>query len=357
MNSSFRFIRALKRQPVDCTPVWFMRQAGRYLPEYRAIRERMGGFLGMCKTPSIAAEITLQPLKRFALDAAIIFSDILTIPDAMGLGLYFAAQEGPHFERPIRDWRAVEQLHTPCPEADLGYVMEAIRLTVKECNAKTPVIGFCGSPWTVATYMVEGQGSRTFATIKTMMLNEADMLKMLLQKVTAASCHYLEAQIQAGVSAVMIFDTWGGVLSGAAYREFSLHYMQEIVHYLKAKAFTREIPVILFTKQGGQWLEAIANTGCDAIGIDWTQELTQARARVGEKVALQGNLDPTVLYAQPAMIRQEVQRVLAEYGQGSGHIFNLGHGIFPDVNPEHVSAMIDAVKEYSPQYHLSKQQG
>lgn len=352
MNSSFPFIQALKRQPVDSTPVWFMRQAGRYLPEYRAVREKMGGFLGMCKTPEVAAEITLQPLKRFPLDAAIIFSDILTIPDAMGLGLHFAAGEGPHFHHPVRDQKAVDALPIPCPEKDLGYVMDAMRFTVKACGEKTPVIGFCGSPWTVATYMVEGQGSRTFGIIKAMMMNEPAMLKMLLQKVAKASCLYLEAQIQAGASAVMVFDTWGGALSGATYREFSLHYMQEIVNYLKSKPLTKDIPVILFTKQGGQWLEAMANTGCDAIGIDWTQDIANARTRVGDKVAIQGNLDPTVLYAKPEIIRQEVQRVLAEYGKGSGHVFNLGHGIFPDVNPEHVSAMIEAVKTFSPHYHL-----
>jgi len=351
MNSSFRFIQALKRQPVDSTPVWFMRQAGRYLPEYRALRERMGGFLAMAKNPEVAAEITLQPLARFPLDAAIIFSDILTIPDAMGLGLHFAAGEGPHFHHPIRDQKAVDQLPIPCMEADLGYVMEAMRLTVKECGTKTPVIGFCGSPWTVATYMVEGQGSRTFAIIKAMMMNEPQILKALLQKVAKTSCLYLEAQIAAGAQAVMIFDTWGGQLAPLAYHEFSLFYMQEMVTYLKANPRTQSTPVILFTKQGGQWLEAIANTGCDAVGIDWTQDMRNARERVGDKVAIQGNLDPTVLYARPDIIRQEVKRVLAEYGHGSGHIFNLGHGIFPDVNPSHVTAMIEAVKEFSPSYH------
>jgi uroporphyrinogen decarboxylase len=352
MKSSFRFINALRREPVDSTPIWIMRQAGRYLPEYRALRERMGGFLGMCKNPEIACEITLQPIKRFDLDAAIIFSDILTIPDAMGLGLHFAANEGPHFRHPVRDLKAIQQLPILSPEDDLGYVMSAIRMTVQECAGRVPVIGFCGSPWTVATYMVEGQGSRTFSIIKAMMMNEPDALKALLQKLAQASCSYLEAQIQAGVEAVMIFDTWGGALSGAAYREFSLHYMQEIVSYLKSQALTQAIPVILFTIQGGQWLEAIANTGCDAVGIDWTQDLMAAKARVGHQVALQGNLDPATLYAKPEKIREEVQRVLAEYGKGSGHIFNLGHGIYPDVDPAHVAAMIDAVKEFSPQYHL-----
>jgi uroporphyrinogen decarboxylase len=351
MNSAFRLIKALKRQPVDSTPVWFMRQAGRYLPEYRALRERMGGFLEMAKNPEVAAEITLQPLARFPLDAAIIFSDILTIPDAMGLGLHFAANEGPRFHHPIRNQKAVDQLPIPCPEADLGYVMAAMRIAVKECAGKVPVIGFCGSPWTVATYMVEGQGSKSFSIIKAMMMNEPHLLKALLEKVAKTSCLYLQAQIEAGAQAVMIFDTWGGQLSGATYREFSLYYMQEIVKYLKANVKTQSIPVILFTKQGGQWLELIANTGCDAIGLDWTQDMVNAKERVGHKVALQGNLDPTVLYARPEIIRQEVKRVLAEYGKGSGHIFNLGHGIFPDIDPEHVMAMIDAVKEFSPAYH------
>lgn len=351
MDFRFRFIQALKRQKVDSTPVWFMRQAGRYLPEYRAVRERMGGFLAMCKTPEVAAEITLQPLKRFPLDAAIIFSDILTIPDAMGLGLHFVTHEGPQFHHPVRTQQAVDQLPIPCMEQDLGYVMQAMRLCTKELSGKTPVIGFCGSPWTVATYMVEGQSSRSFSIIKAMMMNEPAMLKTLLEKVTKTSCLYLEAQIVAGAQAVMVFDSWGGALSGHAYREFSLHYMQMIVNYLKSKAHTKDIPVILFTKQGGQWLEAIANTGCDALGIDWTQDIGDARRRVGDKVALQGNLDPATLYAKPDVIRQEVKRVLEEFGQGSGHIFNLGHGITPDINPEHVSAMIEAVKEFSPAYH------
>lgn len=351
MNSSFRFIQALKRQPVDSTPVWFMRQAGRYLPEYRAVRERMGGFMAMAKNPEVAAEITLQPLARFPLDAAIIFSDILTIPDAMGLGLHFVTHEGPQFHHPVRTQQAIDRLPIPCMEQDLGYVMQAMRLCAKELSGKTPVIGFCGSPWTVATYMVEGQSSRSFSIIKAMMMNEPAMLKALLDKVTKTSCLYLEAQIKAGAQAVMVFDSWGGALSGHAYREFSLHYMQMIVNYLKSKAHTKDVPVILFTKQGGQWLEAIANTGCDALGIDWTQDIGDARARVGDKVALQGNLDPATLYAKPDVITEEVKRVLAEYGQGSGHIFNLGHGITPDVNPEHVRAMIDAVKEFSPAYH------
>ncbi|MBN9287627.1 MAG: uroporphyrinogen decarboxylase [Gammaproteobacteria bacterium 39-13] len=351
MQSSFRFINALKRQPVDSTPVWFMRQAGRYLPEYRAIRERVGGFLGMCKNPEIACEITLQPLQRFDLDAAIIFSDILTIPDAMGLGLHFKANEGPHFERPIRDKAAVERLAIPDMESDLGYVMQAIRLVSHECRHRVPLIGFCGSPWTVATYMVEGQSSRHFSVIKSMMYDEPETLSALLSKITQASCLYLQAQIANGAQAVMIFDTWGGILSPQSYQRFSLSYMQEIVHYLKSRAQTVEIPIILFTKQGGQWLENIAATGCDAIGIDWTVDMAKARQRVGHQVALQGNLDPAVLYAEPKQIEANVKTVLTEYGSGSGHIFNLGHGIYPDVSPDNVKAMIEAVRRYSPAFH------
>lgn len=348
MISSFRFIKALQRQAVDRTPVWFMRQAGRYLPEYRAIRQQAGGFLGMCKNPDIACEITLQPLARFPLDAAIIFSDILTIPDAMGLGLSFAANEGPQFAHPVRTQADVEALPIPDPEQELAYVMQAIRLVAAELKGKAPLIGFCGSPWTVATYMVEGKSSKNFSLIKKLMYQEPSVLQLLLDKLAKASCVYLEAQIQAGAEAVMIFDTWGGVLAPANYQIFSLNYMQQIVNYLKSRT---AVPVILFTKQGGQWLEAIAASGCDAIGIDWTVDLTQARARVGAKVALQGNLDPAILYAEPAIIQQQVKKLLAQYGPGSGHIFNLGHGIYPDVDPEHVQAMVEAVQEYSPLYH------
>jgi len=351
MISSSRLIKALKRQPVDRSPLWIMRQAGRYLPEYRAIRESTGGsFLKMCKNPEIACEVTLQPLKRFDLDAAIIFSDILTIPDAMGLGLHFIAEGGPQFEFPVRDIKAIEQLPTLDPNTDLQYVMQAIAL-VKQSSLQVPLIGFCGSPWTVATYMVEGKSSRTFSTIKSMLYQDPQSLLALLSKLTRASCDYLHAQILAGVDVCMIFDTWGGVLSGAAYRQFSLHFMQEIVSYLKSHALTKHIPIILFTKQGGQWLEDIAETGCDAIGIDWTQDLHHARSRVGEKVALQGNLDPTILYASNERIGQEVKSLLAAYGTGSGHIVNLGHGIYPDISPEKVQVMIEAVHQYSPAYH------
>ncbi len=347
MHSSFRLLKALKREAVDSTPVWFMRQAGRYLPEYRAIRERVGGFLGMCKNPDIACEITLQPLKRFDLDAAIIFSDILTIPDAMGLGLHFKTNEGPHFEHPIRNQAAVDALPIPDMENDLGYVMNAIRLASRECKEKAPLIGFCGSPWTVSTYMVEGKSSKNFSIIKAMLYSEPKILNALLKKVTLTSCHYLHAQIASGAQAVMIFDTWGGILSPQAYRLYSLHYMQEIVSYLKSNTMTKNTPIILFTKNGGQYLEEIAQTNCDGIGIDWTVDIAQARQRVGHRVALQGNLDPSILYAHPKDIEAQVKTVLDAYGHGSGHIFNLGHGIYPDINPEHVQVMIESVRKYS----------
>ncbi len=346
MQSSFRFINALHRQPVDSTPVWFMRQAGRYLPEYRAIREKMGGFLGMCKTPEIACQITLQPLQRFDLDAAIIFSDILTIPDAMGLGLQFLTNEGPHFDNPIRTKADVDKLIIPEAQSALHYVMDAIRLTAHELKDKKPLIGFCGSPWTVATYMVEGKSSKNFSLIKTMLYQEPKILNELLSKVTQASCQYLKAQIEAGANAVMIFDTWGGVLAHQSYLDFSLSYMQQIVSYLNSQASTKDTPIILFTKNGGQYLEQIANTGCQGIGIDWTVNMSDARKRVGDKVALQGNLDPNILYANPSVIVQQVNQVLDSFGKGPGHIFNLGHGIHPDINPEHVQAMIETVRQY-----------
>ncbi len=350
-SSPFRFLRVLNREPVDRTPVWIMRQAGRYLPEYRAVREKVGGFMGMCQTPEIACEITLQPLQRFDLDAAIIFSDILTIPDAMGLGLHFKTNEGPHFEHPIRTQADVDNLPLPDMQNDLGYVMQAIRLTAHELQHRAPLIGFCGSPWTVATYMVEGKGSKQFSIIKGMLYQEPTLLSKLLQKVTQASCHYLQAQIEAGAAAVMVFDTWGGVLSPMAYEAFSLRYMRDIVTYLKSQNTTKNTPVILFTKNGGQYLEQIANSGCQGIGIDWTVDIRKARERVGQQVALQGNLDPCVLYANPAEISVHVKNLLDDYGKGGGHIFNLGHGIYPDINPDHVHAMIETIKEYSPLLH------
>jgi len=346
-----RFLRALLRQPVDVTPVWMMRQAGRYLPEYRAVRERAGSFMQLCTTPELCCEVTLQPIDRFPLDAAILFSDILTIPDAMGLGLSFNEGEGPRFERPLRTAADINALPIPDPEDELRYVLDAVRLIRSELNGRVPLIGFSGSPWTLATYMVEGGGSRDFTLIKTMLYDQPALLHVLLDKLARSVAMYLNAQIAAGAQAVMIFDTWGGALSHQAYQEFSLRYMTQIVSALTREHEGRRVPVILFTKGGGQWLELIAATGCDAVGLDWTTELSTARARVSDKVALQGNLDPMVLFATPERIRAEVAAVLASYGAGSGHVFNLGHGIVPGVDPAHAGAMVQAVHELSAPYH------
>ncbi len=352
-----RFLRALLREPVDQTPVWMMRQAGRYLPEYRATRAKAGDFLTLCQTPELACEVTLQPLARYALDAAILFSDILTIPDAMGLGLYFSEGEGPRFQRPLRTAADIAKLGVPDPLEKLRYVMDAVSLIRRELNGRVPLIGFSGSPWTLATYMVEGGSSKNFRIIKSLMFDQPDLLHQLLDKTAQAVIAYLNAQIQAGAQAVMIFDTWGGVLSPRDYQAFSLHYMQQIVAGLQRENEGRRVPVILFTKDGGAWLESMANTGCDALGLDWTCDLKQARQRVGDKVALQGNMDPCVLYAQPVRIRQEVGDILASYGAGSGHVFNLGHGIHPEVNPEHAGVFIDAVHELSRAYHAQTDPG
>ncbi len=346
-----RFLRALLRQPVDVTPVWMMRQAGRYLPEYRATRERAGSFMQLCTTPELACEVTLQPLQRFPLDAAILFSDILTVPDAMGLGLSFNEGEGPRFERPLRSAADIQALPIPDPETELRYVLDAVRLIRRELNGCVPLIGFSGSPWTLATYMVEGGTSREFALIKTMLYDQPALLHVLLDKLARTVALYLNAQIAAGAQAVMIFDTWGGALSHAAYHEFSLRYLTQIVALLNREHDGRRVPVVLFTKGGGQWLEAIAASGCDAIGLDWTMDIGTARTRVGDRVALQGNLDPMVLFASPERIRAEVAAVLASYGAGSGHVFNLGHGITPGVDPAHASAMVQAVHELSAAYH------
>jgi uroporphyrinogen decarboxylase len=344
-------LRALLRQPVARTPVWMMRQAGRYLPEYRATRERAGSFMQLCQSPDLACEVTLQPLARFPLDAAILFSDILTIPDAMGLGLSFGEGEGPRFAHPVRDATAVARLPVPDPETELRYVMDAVRVIRRELRGSVPLIGFSGSPWTLATYMVEGGGSKGFCRIKRMLFAEPALLHRLLDTTARAVTLYLNAQIAAGAQAVMIFDTWGGVLSTPAYEEFSLTYMQQIMAGLIREYDGRRVPVILFTKGGGPWLELMAETGADALGVDWTQELGDARRRVGSRAALQGNLDPCTLYAPPTVIRAEVARTLASFGQGSGHVFNLGHGIHPDIPPEHAAAMIAAVHELSPAYH------
>ena len=346
-----RLLRALAREPVDRTPVWFMRQAGRYLPEYRATRARAGSFLALCSAPELACEVTLQPLRRFALDAAILFSDILTIPWAMGLGLEFVEGEGPRFRMPVRTPADIDRLGIPDPEDDLGFVMDAIRTIRHELDGRMPLIGFAGSPWTLATYMIEGGSSRDFARAKTMLMGHPRELHRLLDLLADATVEYLSAQVRAGAQALMIFDTWGGALSTSAYHEFSLRQMRRIVEGIPRERETRPVPVVLFTKGGGGWLESIAGSGCDAVGLDWTVDLGQARARVGARVALQGNLDPATLRASPARIRDEVGRTLAEYGAGPGHVFNLGHGITPDIDPEHVGACVDAVHELSPAYH------
>lgn len=346
------FLRALLRQRVDRTPVWMMRQAGRYLPEYRATRERAGSFLKLCMTPELACEVTLQPLARFPLDAAILFSDILTIPHALGLGLQFETGEGPRIERPVRSSADVARLAIPDPATDLRYVLDAVSLIRRELGGSVPLIGFAGSPWTVGTYIVEGGGTRDFARIKGMMFDEPRTLHRLLELLADSTRLYLNAQIEAGAQAVMIFDTWGGVLAPAQYREFSLQYMARIVEGLTRERGDRRVPIILFTKGGGAWLNEMADTGCDALGVDWTTDLADARRTVGDRKALQGNLDPCVLYASPQRIREEVARVLASYGHGHGHVFNLGHGIHPQIPPEHAGAMIAAVHELSPAYHF-----
>jgi uroporphyrinogen decarboxylase len=346
-----RFLRALLREPVDITPVWMMRQAGRYLPEYRRVRAQAGSFMDLCTNPELACEVTLQPLERFPLDAAILFSDILTVPDAMGLGLYFEEGEGPRFRKPVRTRSDVQALGNPDPEHELRYVIDAVRLIRRELHGRVPLIGFAGSPWTLATYMVEGSSTRTYSHIKGMLYGEPQLLHSLLERVASSVTQYLNAQIAAGAQAVMIFDTWGGVLTPNDYRDFSLNYMQQIVDGLTREADGRKVPVILFTKGGVQWLEQMADTGADALGIDWSTDLAAARQRVGDRVALQGNLDPAVLYARPEIIRERVAGVLAAFGHGSGHVFNLGHGINPDVDPEHAAALVNAVHELSVPYH------
>jgi uroporphyrinogen decarboxylase len=344
-------LRALLRQPVERTPVWMMRQAGRYLPEYRAARERAGSFLKLCMTPELACEVTLQPLERYPLDAAILFSDILTIPQALGLGLQFETGEGPRIERPVRSRADVDRLSVPDPSQQLRYVIDAVALIRRELQGRVPLIGFAGSPWTVGTYVVEGGSTREFARIKGMMYEDPATLHRLLALLTESTTLYLNAQIAAGAQAVMIFDTWGGVLAPRQYREFSLQYMTSIVAGLKRENEGRKVPVILFTKGGGAWLSEMVRSGCDALGVDWTTDLADARRAVNDATALQGNLDPSCLYSSPARIREEVGRVLASYGRGHGHVFNLGHGIHPQIPPEHAGAMIAAVHELSPAYH------
>jgi uroporphyrinogen decarboxylase len=345
------FIKALLKQPIDRTPVWMMRQAGRYLPEYRQIREQAGSFLNLCTNPELACEVTLQPLRRFDFDAAILFSDILTIPDAMGLGLYFTEGEGPKFRHPLRTAADIHKLPIPDPNDELRYVTDAVRLIRKNLQGRVPLIGFSGSPWTLATYMVEGGSSKSFSKVKGLLYEQPAVMHTLLDKLAQTVAAYLNAQIEAGAQAVMLFDTWGGVLSTDDYLEFSLRYAKQVRALLNTEQGGQKIPTILFSKGGGAWLEAMSESGYDALGLDWQTDIQQARARVGDKVALQGNMDPIALYASPEIIVEKVKTVLAKYGAGSGHVFNLGHGILPDINPEHVKAMVDAVHQYSPVYH------
>tara|TARA_R110001599_G_scaffold353459_1_gene592421 strand:- start:118149 stop:119219 length:1071 start_codon:yes stop_codon:yes gene_type:complete len=346
-----RFLRALLRQPVDQTPVWMMRQAGRYLPEYRATRQQAGSFLDLCKNTELACEVTMQPLRRYPMDAAILFSDILTIPDALGLGLYFEEGEGPRFRKTVRSEADLAGLNSFTADDDLEYVMAAVRTIRRELNGQVPLIGFSGSPWTLATYMVEGGSSKDFARVKAMAYDRPELMHQLLSLLADAVGDYLAAQIRAGAQAVQIFDTWGGSLSTTGYQEFSLQYMQRVISRLPTESAGRQVPVIVFTKGGGQWLEVISTCGAQAVGIDWTTDIGLARQRIGKKVALQGNMDPSMLFASPARIREEVGAILAAYGNGPGHVFNLGHGITPGVNPDHVTAFVDAVQELSPQYH------
>jgi uroporphyrinogen decarboxylase len=348
------FLRALRRQATDYTPVWLMRQAGRYLPEYNATRKKAGDFLTLCKTPELACEVTLQPLDRFPLDASILFSDILTIPDAMGLGLYFAEGEGPKFQRPIKDEADVAKLHIPDPNVELRYVMDAVRTIRGALNDRVPLIGFSGSPWTLACYMIEGGGSDDFRKIKTFMYRRPDLLHKILDILATTVADYLNAQIEAGVQTVMIFDSWGGVLADGNFQRFSLAYTQKVIDRLKRTrvdtGIQSDVPSIVFTKGGGQWLAEIAATGCTGVGLDWTTNLGKARALVGQNVALQGNLDPMVLFAEPGQVQAEVRRVLDSFGKpenGVGHVFNLGHGISQFTPPDHVAAMVEAVHSHS----------
>ncbi|MBT8062710.1 MAG: uroporphyrinogen decarboxylase [Gammaproteobacteria bacterium] len=346
-----RFLRALRRRAVDRTPVWIMRQAGRYLPEYREIRKQAGSFMNLCTNPELACEVTMQPLRRFDLDAAILFSDILTIPDAMGLGLYFSEGEGPKFKRTVRSASDVAALPRPDPGDSLAYVVNAVSRIHRELDNTIPLIGFSGSPWTLATYMVEGGPSKSYSKVKGLMYEQPSTAHALLSKLADSVTDYLNAQIEAGAQAVQIFDSWGGILSHDKYIPFSLDYMQRIVSGLNAGPDGEQVPVILFSKGCNGHLEAMADTGCQALGIDWTLSLNEARSRVGERVAIQGNLDPAVLQASPDVIRRQVQAALESFGRGHGHVFNLGHGITPDVKPEHLGALVEAVAELSPAFH------
>lgn len=341
------FLRALLRQPTEYTPLWMMRQAGRYLPEYRETRRIAGSFLDLCKNKELACEVTLQPLERFDLDAAILFSDILTVPDAMGLGLYFAEGEGPRFERPLRGEKDILALSAPDPMVELRYVMDAVSEIRRALDGRVPLIGFSGSPWTLACYMVEGQSSSDYRKIKTLLYSRPDLMHHILSVTTEAVIHYLNAQIEAGAQAVMIFDSWGGVLSEGAYAEFSLAYLERVVAGLQREHEGVRVPNIVFTKGGGLWLEKIAAIGCDAVGLDWTMDIGRARELVGDRVALQGNIDPAVLFAPPEVVAAEARKVLDSFGPHDGHVFNLGHGISQFTPPESVTALVEAVHSHS----------
>lgn len=352
--SDYRFLRALRRQPVDKTPVWIMRQAGRYLPEYREARARAGSFLGLAKNPEAACEVTLQPLARFDLDAAILFSDILMIPDAMGLGLHFVEGEGPKFHHPIRSAADVARLPIPDPETELRYVPDAVRLIRHELDGRVPLIGFAGSPWTVGCYMIQGGSSPTFAEAKAMLWSAPDVLHQLLDKVARSTITYLQAQVAAGAQALMVFDSWGGMLGPQQFHDFSLRYLRMIAEGLQADANCRDVPLILFSKGANAHLEALADTGCTALGVDWTISVGDARKRVGDRVAVQGNMDPSVLKGPPEVIRAQARTILDSFGAHPGHVFNLGHGITPDINPEHVAVLVDAVHSISAEYHAAR---
>lgn len=345
------FLRALLRQPTPYTPIWIMRQAGRYLAEYNEARKQAGSFLDLCRNPHLATEVTLQPLARFPLDAAILFSDILTIPDAMGLGLYFAEAEGPRFERPLREEWEIRNLDVVDPDAHLRYVLDAVAQIRKALNNEIPLIGFSGSPYTLACYMIEGRGGTEFHEIKRMLYARPDLLHRILDINARSVVAYLNAQIEAGAQAVMIFDTWGGNLSEAAFREFSLAYIERICRDLKRAQDGHLVPRIVFTKGGGQWLDYLAGCGADALGIDWTTDIGRARQQVGDRVALQGNMDPAVLLTEPAVVEREVAHILDRFGKGHGHVFNLGHGVSRFTPPENVAALVDAVHRQSVQYH------
>lgn len=350
------YLRTLRGEKVERTPIWVMRQAGRYLPEYRATRKQAGDFLTLCKTPELACEVTMQPIDRFGLDAAILFSDILTIPDAMGLELVLEEGVGPVFNKPIRTQADIDALGIPDAEQDLGYVMNAIRVIKAELNGRVPLIGFTGSPWTLASYMVEGSGSKEFRRIKGLMFESPDSAHQLLNIVTESVIQYLKAQVAAGAQSLMVFDTWGGMLATDKYQTFSLAYMAKIVSAIKSDPNCAGVPVVLFTKGGGQWLEMMADTGCDGLGLDWTVDIADAKRRVGDRVVLQGNMDPVLMNTNTTQVSAHAMKVLEGYGNHAaddkGHIFNLGHGIQPFAKPENMQTLVETVQQQSARFHL-----